>query len=440
MAGDAGAPGDEGGRRAGAALGGKALSKQVMVDGVKLRPERRGDAEDARRLVAGDAWRDLCRALERAGDALLAAENPADERTRAEGFRYLLGLATVGIRQGFELADREHPVFVRIEDPWAKWGAENADNHYLHAHVRSDRTYRIRGERGTCLDFLIEVKEGFMHLGDVRNFATLAAHDLRIEPDGSFEIVASRERTGAAEGCANWLPLHPDAAQITIREYLYDWSREEPARFTIECIEAAGCAPAPPDAAATARVLDDVGHFVETTTRFWAEWVPELRDAHVPGRLAPARMFVGGADDIRYGNDLYRLGEGEALVIETAVPDARYWHYQLCNEWFVTMDYANRQTSLNGAQLRIDGDGLVRIVVAHEDPGVPNWLDTGGAREGMIQYRYVWTKDAPQPRIATVPLGELRAHLPADTPHVPPAERRTRIAERQRAIARRMRV
>lgn len=432
--------GDEGGRRTGAALGGKALSKRVMVDGLKLRPERRGDAADAKRLASGEAWRDLCRALERAGDALLEAENPSDERTRAEGFRYLLGLATVGIRQGFELADRDFPVFVRIEDPWAKWGAENADNHYLHAHVRSDRSYRIRGERGTCLDFLVEVKEGFMHMGDVRNFATLSAHDLHVEPDGSFEIVASRERTGAAASCANWLPLHPDATQITIREYFYDWEREQPARFTIECIESEGRAPEPPGAAATARVLDDVGHFVEMTTRFWAEWIPELRESHVKGKLAPARMFVGGADDIRYGNDLYRLEEGEALVIESGVPRARYWHYQLCNEWFVTMDYANRSVSVNGAQAHVDADGRVRIVVAHSDPGVPNWLDTGGAREGMIQYRYVWTQDSPQPDVRIVPHAEIRAHLPADTPHIGESERRARIAARQRAVARRLRV
>jgi len=28
-------------------------------------------------------------------------------------------------------------------------------------------------------------------------------------------------------------------------------------------------------------------------------------------------------------------------------------------------------------------------VIAHEDPGVPNWLDTGGHREGTIFWRYL---------------------------------------------------
>ena len=49
------------------------------------------------------------------------------------------------------------------------------------------------------------------------------------------------------------------------------------------------------------------------TTRFWAEWMPRMRETHVRGQLAPAVAFVGGADDIRYGNDVYDLAEdGEA--------------------------------------------------------------------------------------------------------------------------------
>ena len=431
---------DEGGRRAGAKLGGGGLSQQVQ-EGGKLRAPERSDAEHADRLMKGEAWRDFCRSLERTGEFLLEADVPGDERTRAEGFRYLLGLTTVGIRQALELCDREHPVFTRIEDPWVKWGAENADNHYLHTHIRGDRSYRIRGDRGTCLSFLLEVKEGYMHMGDVRNFATLAADDLAIADDGTFEIVASAQRPDDAggDGLTNWLPLDPDARQITIRQYFYDWGEEEPAHFTIECIEAVGTPPEVPSASQLGRIIDDAGHFTELTTRFWAEWMPQMRDEHVRGEIKPARMFVGGADDIRYGNDTYQLAPGEALVIETDVPDARYWHYQLCNAWFVTMDYANRSNSINGAQAYLDPDGRFRCVVAHQDPGCPNWLDTGGEEFGMLQYRYVWTKDSPEPRGKIVAFEDIWSQLPESTPRVDAEGRREQIALRQRAIARRFR-
>jgi len=416
-----------------AKLGGGSLSKRVQ-QGEKLHAPERDDSAHSRRLMDGESWRDFCRALERTGDFLLTADAPQDERTRAEGFKYLLGMTTLGIRQALELGDREHPSFVRIEDPFVKWGAENADNHYLHTHIRADRSYRIRGERGSCMSFLIEVKEGFMHMGDVRNFATLSAEELHVEDDGTFEIIASAERQPG-----NWLPLDPDASQITIREYFYDWEHEEPARFTIECLETSGCAPEPVDPVKMGRVLDDAGHFIELTTRFWSEWMPQMRDEHVRGELAPARAFVGGADDIRYGNDIYELEPDEALIIETDVPDARYWHYQLCNAWFVTMDYANRINSINGKQAWIDADGRFRVVIAHRDPGCPNWLDTGGEGFGMIQYRYVWTGNSPRPSLRLVDFDQVWQQLPAGTPRIDADARREQLVVRQRAIARRTR-
>jgi hypothetical protein len=414
-------------------LGGGELSARVQ-EGEKLRSPRRAAHLHADRLMQGEAWRDFCRALERTGDFIRDADVPEGERSRAEGMRYLLGMTTLGIRQALEAGDPEYPGFTRIEDPWVKWGAENADNLYFHARIRGDRTYRIRGERGSCLLFLIEVKEGFMHMGDVRNFETLCSEDLDMEEDGSFEIIAS-----AKEQSGNWLPLDIDATQIVIRQYFYDWANEEAARFSIECVETLGMPPEADSPERMGQVIDDISHFVEMTTKFWAEWMPKMRAEHVPGRLAPARGFVGGADDIRYGNDVYELGSDEALIIETEVPDARYWHYQLCNPYFVTMDYANRINSINGAQARIDSDGLFRCVIAHRDPGCPNWLDTGGQKSGMIQYRYVWTRDSPQPNSRRVAFSEVWNFLPEGTSKITNQERQREIQVRQRAVARRFR-
>jgi hypothetical protein len=418
-------------------LGGGTLSQRVQK-GDKLRPPERSEREHADRLMSGEAWRGFCRSLERSGDFLLTTEGPQDERTRAEGFKYLLGVSEFGMRIANGLGNPEYPTFVRNEDAYVKSGAENADNHYLQTNIRGDRSYRIRGDRGSCLGFLIEVKEGFMHLGDVRNFATLTADELVLEDDGSFEILASSERPAGYRG--NWLPLDPDATQIVIRTYLYDWAAEDPARFTIECLATVGKSPEPLGAARMGRMLDEAGHLVEMTTKFWAEWMPQMHAEHVRGELKPARPFVGGADDIRYGNDTYELAPEEAIVIETDVPDARYWHYQLCNPWFVTMDYANRTNSINGAQAHLDRDGRFRVVIAHRDPGCPNWLDTGGEGYGMIQYRYVWTKDSPEPSLRVVPFDDVWQHLPEGTPRVSAEQRAEQIAVRQRAVARRTRL
>ena len=53
--------------------------------------------------------------------------------------------------------------------------------------------------------------------------------------------------------------------------------------------------------------------------------------------------------------------------------------------------------SCNGHQAHVDADGKVRLVVAHTDPGVPNWLDTEGQPIGMAVYRYVGARTKPVP-------------------------------------------
>jgi hypothetical protein len=186
-----------------------------------------------------------------------------------------------------------------------------------------------------------------------------------------------------------------------------------------------------------AEMLDDAGEWVEESARFWTQWTLQLREAHDPARLKPAVRFVGGADDIFYGNDLYRLGPDEALVVETEPPDARYWQIQLCDVWFRTLDYATHQTSLNHHQARLDPDGRFRCVIAHRDPGVANWLDAMRYGEGMIQYRWVWSRSNPQPRLRRLRFQELASALPPGTPRISPEERRRQLAIRQAHVARR---
>jgi hypothetical protein len=401
----------------------------------RRRAPRRAAAEQRERTLSGRAWQDFCAALERAGRQLGAFPVPDREELRAEAFRYLLGLGRSGIDQALQLSDPDQPRFVRNPDTLAKWGAENADNQYLWAAVRPDASYRIEGLRRSAFDFLLEVKDGYMQLGDDRVFASATAGELEVAPDGRFEILLSAERPAGFDG--NWLPIHRDGRYVTVRQYFVDWEREEPARFEIFRVGGEGEPPAPLSAARMGELLDSAGEWTEQTARFWTEWVEQLRSGWRRDAIAPPRHFVGGADAIHYGNDWFRLGPDEALVVECEVPDARYWQIQLCDVWFRTMDYATRQTSLNQAQIRVDGDRRFRVVIAHEDPGVPNWLDTAGHPEGMIQYRFVWARSCPRPRARTVPFAELSAHLPADTPSISPAERRRALATRQRHVLRR---
>jgi len=418
-------------------IGGVGVARRIQQEGRGSgRAQKRTTEENHDRLESGQAWEDFCDTLRDAGKLIMEAEQPDLPGVKAAGFRYLAGLLKVGVAQAAELSDRDRPKWLRVEDSFSKWGAENADNHYIATHIRSDATYRITGTRGSCFTFLIEVREGFMQLGDTGDYANMTADQVEVDSKGRFEIIASKQPHPGK----NWLPLDERARQIVIRQYFKDWEAEEPATFLIEEVDAPERPPAPLDSAEMARILDDAANWVRTSTEFWAGWIPELRTNYSPGEIAPAVKYVGGADDIRYGNDYYQLDRGDALIIELTPPKARYWAFQLCDVWFVTTDYVNRTSSLNDAQLRLDSDGKCRIVVAHEDPGVPNWLDTAGATEGCLQYRYIWTEDNPKPSVQIVPFSEVRAALPADTPSFSAAERVAVILERRRSVARREQV
>ena len=85
------------------------------------------------------------------------------------------------------------------------------------------------------------------------------------------------------------------------------------------------------------------------------------------------------------------------------------------------------------------------LVVAHCDPGVPNWLDTAEHREGFLTPRWAYSETPPPedwPSISAtkVRFDEIRAHLPSDTPTVTPEERAEEIALRARHVQKRFRV
>lgn len=386
------------------------------LEDARITPER-ARAEIARIVEAGRPF------VTRPGDS---------PRVAADGLAYLAGLAKVALEQQLHGADPVFPRFVANPNQEAKWGAENADNRYLWARVDPAAVYRVSGRRGTSFEILFETKEGFMQLGQARNFAARSASELHVAADGRFELWL-----GGPTRAGNWMPLDQGAQWLLVREYFVDWADETPAQLAIERVGREIESRRPVDPACIAAQLEAAAVWTLGTVRFWNEWVERLRRDHVPGRIAAARRYEGGADDILYGNDWFRVAEDEALVVECDAPDARYWSFQLCDTWFRSLDYANHQSSLNGSQVRRDADGRVRIVVGQRDPGVANWLDTTGLCEGVLQYRFVWARAPVQPTATLVPLDRLHRVLPVSTPRVTPSERRAAIAVRRRHCERR---
>ena len=98
----------------------------------------------------------------------------------------------------------------------------------------------------------------------------------------------------------------------------------------------------------------------------------------------------------------------------------------------VSIDWMNRQTSLNSWSAKLDKDGKFRAVISANDPGVPNWLDTAGYGKGGIIGRWTECSSAPAPVVTKVKLADVRKYLPANTPVVTAEARDTAIRLRRK--------
>ena len=449
------------------------------------------------------AWDDMIAALQEARDAIDRPElMPAPETARnlAEGYRYLMGYVHAAVERAFH-ADPERPQFRNALSIITRSTIDNADAIYFYAPIDGSRQYRVsgvagdwrhwRGEQASAGDtkaphyMIFEATAGELP-GDSGSLAELApgvktqtgrldTSALQVDSDGHFEILLAPERPAghsgnfvctaksvASESGDSDASATRYATYISGRQLFCDWEREEAVHLAITRVGAEGGHGPVYGPEAAAGELRRCGEIVRNQMHFWnAFWTILMgtygeREGSIPGVAFPRNAFNrvnaasgatgGGQSTNLYAGGVFELEDDEALLIENRVPVApQYMGFQLGNLWGESMEYADRTGSLNGCQLVADADGVYRMVVAHRDPGVANWLDTSGHREGFLTARWAYSEkpdEAQWPAIEArkVPFDSVRDHLPANSATVSPRERRAQIAVRQRHVQRRFRV
>jgi hypothetical protein len=393
------------------------------------RVPRESDEAD---VVSGQAWSDFAEAVRQAGDQILRDDVPGTPLDRATGYRHLMILMHIAIDQQLDRSDPWYPSLGQVSrTDLYKWGLDCPDAAYRGSAIKGDLTYRVWGDIGTVHYLSFQVNEGMRNHGNIRG------DQLVTGPDGSFELWI-----GPDQHDGNWLRTPPEAGQLIVRQFFYDWDNEQAATLHIERVTG-GDPPAGDDAtfphpARVARQLRGVGTFLNGMAKVWndaeVEGQSTSRNAFQP---ATAKPETGGAEENINGWGHFALAPDEALIVEVRPADAHYWSLHVGNFWWESLDYATRQTSLNGRQVVLDDDGVLRAVIAHADPGVPNWLDTMGHLVGPMLFRWVISDSAPEPVCTVVPFADVRRHLPASTPAVTPAERAATIARRRAHVLRR---
>ena len=376
-----------------------------------------------------EAWRAFLDGMEVLGERLLADDFASDPNGRREGFRHVAQQLLCWLEWSIGYADPARPAFQRQNDLVTPWGGPNADNVYRHARVSPSHRYRIRGQMHSCQEFVLAIREGFRHTEHPATLAELTASDIGLGPGMEFEILL-----GGNGREPNRIPLPEGAIMCSIREYYFDWGPGEPATFTIECLD--GPPTGPPSYAESLREALDL---TERSLVFWNDYMRVARERQEANSFGAKVDVPRGLRLSQFGFCFYDLGPDEALIVDSAVPDARYWSFQLYGLHFFRAFDIGRVTSLNHRQAGVATDGRLHLVLAQRDPGVPNWLDTLSPNPGLLNYRHFWGSPLRTPETRVVPLDELRSALPADTPEVAPTARQQEVRDRQEHLAWRFR-
>jgi hypothetical protein len=364
-----------------------------------------GDDDSTQRVLDGRCWEEFCDTLKAAGSVVLSETSPRDAFERAEGWRYLTRLTRAALESFLEGGDPRAPELRRTAHETIKMGMDNPDNIYLSASINGRYEYRIEGHRGSVHYLGFGTQAGnYGTTGTLTTTGYLEARDLAIDADGRFEIIVS-----AREHPENWLPMAPESRTLVVRQTRLDREAELPAQLRIQRIDGPN-QPRPLSAEKLDRSLTGASRFVLGCARLFNGWAAgfEKHTNELPRFDPEAALVAGGDPNIAYYHSYWRLESDEALVVEATPPECDYWNFQLSNHWLESLDYRYFPVHLNNHSAVAREDGSVRIVIAHENPGVDNWLDPCGHRQGTMCWRWIRAASHPQPSTRVVKLSELR--------------------------------
>ncbi|WP_135458588.1 DUF1214 domain-containing protein [Mycobacterium sp. DL99] len=336
----------------------------------------------------------------------------------------------------FLLLNSNDPKLLLQVNPPHSWNGQNAggtriwydnpDTVYRFTGINGASTYKIEGKvqgydptdpstHPTSANTNFSVLTGINGV----TAANLNGEELSVRDDGTFTIVVSPDAAPAnPEKGMNYLQAPANSTILATRNTLGDWNTETPMTLTIE--KTAG----PPSS-----LFSQIGGFAipvigETVVKnpllmSLVSIVPAFD--RVPLLLSSAEtailMLVTGisgentymsvATATGQPNTLsqpqhnaqflstqlqsagyFQLKDDEAMIITVDPGDAEYFVVPVTNDWTITNDTRNQQTSLNNSQAIKNADGTYTIVVSKNDPGVANWVSTGGLNQGTISMRF----------------------------------------------------
>lgn len=353
-----------------------------------IRLKMTGKTEDdlhVQRVVSGKSWDEFCEQLKLAGTVLTSSGAPQDPFNQAEGLRYLSRLTRAGLEAFVEYADPSYPVFKRMVHETVKMGADNPDNYYFNAQISGTYEYKIIGKRNTVHYIGFFTQNGnYGTTGGLAPCGSLEGSELALGPDGSFEIILSKEKRGK-----NWLKIENETGLVIVRQTFLNRFKEMPAELNIINLNGQKA-----PANITPKMIDEglktAALFVAGAPLLFARWARgfQKHPNQLPMFDPETSNAAGGDKHIIYYHSYWKLKENEALAIRVMPPACDTWNFQLNNYWMESLDYRYFNICVGKGTAKYEQDGSVLVVVAHQDPGKGNWIDTCGHFEGTMCWRW----------------------------------------------------
>jgi hypothetical protein len=324
--------------------------------------------------------------------------------------------------------------------PGSRWGIDNPDNVYRFVPIDGESKYEltVRSAVPGPVQYSFLVYDSFVGEDGRQNhldtpITGLRDQDIKAHPDGSFSITIDSAPAGQR---VNHLQTTPDARVLLIRNTFNDWAVQNPQAVTIRRI-GNPTVKAPGDTDITQRTVE----YLKVGTDLLLGWEKNNFGPKAAPNTLAAPFARGGGWGFAANGD-YQIESEQALVVTLDPLGAQYVGFDLADPWLVSRAHIDATGSLNNRQAKPNADGSYTYVIATHDPGVANWLDTGGGHKGKILIRWQVLPEHAKPdgavrEVKLVQLSELRNALPPGFQNVSVEERKSQNKDRAASYAHR---
>lgn len=313
--------------------------------------------------------------------------------------------------------------------PDARMGGDNPDNCYRLAGIAHGGRYCIIGR-------VVERQPAHASFTLVENWGTsstlqtLELPGIDIDEEGRFTITIDDQPAG---GRRNHMTTSPRAKFLFIRDSMMDWARETPLDLAIERLDR----PVAQPMSLEQRLDEALRRMREDVPLYY--WFFRLSAGKPINSMAQPAGVAGYGGLVTQASSLGRLHleDDQAAIVRFDPAGACYSSFQMAMWWYRSIDAHRLQTGLSAAQAEPNADGTISLLVSARDPGVANWVDTGGCKDllPMIRWQGIPAtplREGPRHWLDIVAFGEIDRHFPAAAGRIDATERAARLAMRRR--------